>query len=684
MKGFDIMNYLKNHVVLSALLISASLCSTPVFAGKTVSESSTKKAPSSEIPEKREFPLNTAVNPCEDFHKYVCSEVEASFKLRPDRSRHLFAFSDSNERILELKKKFMAELPQKKNLNERSEQLRDLYVSCMDPKAHAASEKAEVKRFQKDLKEINSVEELITYLNTQSSKGLFGAFMNMGNTPDLDNPKKLNIYLGGSLMNLPDHKYYEDAKLMADYKTLILAFIKTIEPKVKVADAEKRAEDLVNLEKDFIKVYPLAAVRRQRWSERFLSSQENTVKKYPNLKLDILFKRVPKEALVSQPIAETATFLNEELPKRPLTVWKDFLLVRNLSDQLDDGYPKFFQQGFDFEKKYFGGSETRSVRAERCTDLVTHHFMKELDAAMVDQVFPSFDEKKVQDVAESIRASILDGLKNNKWLSAEGKKGALAKIKTARLQLVKPHTDKEWNFMPIRKYTKTDVMVNLHLYHEAAYSKMMKELQEPTNQDAWAMGPLTVNAYYSENENKFVLPIGILQYPFYNKDGSLLENLGAVGSVMGHELGHSIDDNGAKYDSEGRLKQWMSQKDVFDFAARQDKLVEQFKKADFDGRLTLGENTADLVGVTFAFNAAFPGGKGSVEDKKNFFIAYGRLWCSVSRPDFDKLMRKTDAHANGTARINQQVKQQPAFAEAFQCKAGDQMTLPENERVQIW
>ncbi|MDG0815239.1 M13 family metallopeptidase [Bdellovibrio svalbardensis] len=668
------MNHSLNRVALSALLASVCLFSATGYA----------KAPSSEIPEKREFPLSTTTNPCEDFHKYVCSEAEASFKLRPDRSHHLFAFSDSRERLLEIKKKFMAELPQKKGLSERSEQMRDMYMSCMDPKARANSEKAEVKKFQKDLKDIETTEELVTYVNTHASKGLFGPFVWMGNTPDLDNPKKLNIIIGGSLMNLPDHKYYEDAKLMADYKKLLTSFFKAIDPKVKAADAEKRATDLVELEKDFIKVFPVAAVRRQRWSERFLSTQEDTIKKYPNLKFEILFKKTPKDALVSQPIAETATFLNEELPKRPLAVWKDYLLVKNLSDQMDDAYPKFFQQNFDFEKKYFGGPDTRSVRAERCTDMVTEYFMKELDAALVDQVFPNFDEKKVQDVAESIRASILEGLKNNKWLSSEGKKGAIAKIKVARLQLVKPHSDKEWDFMPIRKYTKTDLMVNKHLYREAAHSKMMKELQEPANQDAWGMGPLTVNAYYSENENKFVLPIGILQYPFYNKDGSLIENLGAVGAVVGHELGHSIDDNGAKYDSEGRLKQWMTQKDVFDFAARQKKLVDQFNKAEHDGRLTLGENTADLVGMTFAYNAAFPEGKGSVDDKKKFFVAYGRLWCSVTRPDFEKLMRKTDPHASGAARINEQVKQQPAFAEVFQCKAGDKMTLPENERVQIW
>ena len=221
-------------------------------------------------------------------------------------------------------------------------------------------------------------------------------------------------------------------------------------------------------------------------------------------------------------------------------------------------------------------------------------------------------------------------------------------------------------------------------YNEARWDKSMREVREPANQDAWGMGPLTVNAYYSSNENKFVLPIGILQYPFYDKDGSVIENLGAVGAVIGHELGHSIDDSGSKYDSQGRLKQWMTTKDIMEFNLRGQKMIDQFNNAGHDGKLTLGENVADLVGLTFAYHAAFPKGDGSLADKKSFFTAYGRLWCSVTRPDYDKLMRKTDPHAAGWARINEQIKHQPAFAETFQCKEGDKMTLPQKDRVQIW
>lgn len=665
------------------LLLISSLALSPTLANAKSSKSSNAVTPSSAIPEKREFPLNEQINPCEDFHKYVCSNAEASFKLRDDRSRHLFAFNDSSERLLEVKKKFMKELHLQKNLAPRSEQIRDFYLSCMNAPEKAASEKSEVIRFTKEIDKIKSTQELIRYSNAHIADG-FGNFFGLWSSPNLDDPKKMDAALFSNFMLLPDHKYYDQAELMKEYEKLLTLFFQSIYPQIKKADALTKAQNVIALEKEFIKTYPVTAVRRQRWGEKRVSTQADLLKKYPNLQLEMLFEKLPSELLINTPIPEALDFVNSEVNKRSFEAWKDIYLFKALSDRMDDAYQKFFKAGFNFEKKFFGGPDKRPDRQERCTSLVTEYFMKELDAALVDKVFPNFDETKINEVGSRIRQSILDGLSANTWLSKEGKTEAIAKIKTARLQLVKPHTDKEWDFVPLRNYSKTDYLQNLHTYKEASWEKTMQEVREPANQDSWGMGPLTVNAYYSSNENKFVLPIGILQYPFYDKDGSVIENLGAVGAVMGHELGHSIDDNGSKYDSQGRLKQWMTTKDVMEFNLRGQKMIDQFNSADHDGKLTLGENVADLVGLTFAYNAAFPKGEGSAKDKKDFFVAYGRLWCSVIRPDYEKLLRKTDPHSSGTARINEQVKHQAGFAEVFQCKENDKMTLAPNQRVKIW
>lgn len=639
--------------------------------------------PSSKIPEKREFPLNPEVNPCEDFHKYVCSNVEASFKLRDDRSYHNFSFSDSNERILESQKKFMKSLPTAKDLDPRTKQVKDFYLSCMNAPEKAKSEKSEVVRFTKEIAAIKTIHDLVAYSNKNIPQSQ-SLFLNIWAMNNQDDSNKIDAGVGARFMLLPDHKYFEDAKLMKDFKDLLVLFLQSVEPGLKKKVAEQRAQDVIDLQLEHIKTYPVSAVRRQRWSEKRTLTQAELIKKFPLLQLDQALAYIPKESAVNLPIPESLEFANKDLTTRPLQAWKDLYLYKELDGIMDDAYQKFFKASFNFNKKYLGGADKRPDRQERCTSQVSDYFSKELDAALVDQLFPNFDESKIQEVGTRIRASIAEGIKANTWLSKAAKKEAQAKIEKARLQLVKPQNDREWDFVPQRTYKADAYVGNLHTYAEAIWEKTMKELREPANKDAWGMGPLTVNAYYNPAENKFVLPIGILQYPFYDKDGSVIENLGAVGAVIGHELGHSIDDSGSKFDESGRLNQWMTIKDLAEFQKRGEVMIEQFNKAGHDGKLTLGENVADNVGLSFGYKAAFPKNEGSIEDKKKFFIAYGRLWCSVVRPDMAKRLLKTDPHANGQARINEQVKHQPGFTEAFSCKPGDKMSLPENERIHIW
>jgi putative endopeptidase len=194
-------------------------------------------------------------------------------------------------------------------------------------------------------------------------------------------------------------------------------------------------------------------------------------------------------------------------------------------------------------------------------------------------------------------------------------------------------------------------------------------------------------------DNVFVLPAGILQYPFYDPTLPEKLNLGAIGAVTGHELGHSIDDKGAKYDEKGRLHQWMSDKDIKEFQKRGGQFVERFAKIGHNGKLTLGENTADHVGLTFAFQAAFgkdafrsstPKTPERLEEERGFFTQFARAWCQVMRPKYREMLLKTDPHASGEARVDEQVKHQPGFQESFGCKAGDPMYLPPEDRIRVW
>lgn len=664
-------------------IISIVLISNPSIYASDLKKLETVKAPSSVIPVRRDFPLNDKLNPCDDFHKYVCSNVESSFKLREDRSRHVFAFSDSDERILEFKKNFFKNLPKEKKLDQQGQQLKDYYMACMNKNEGIKQEKEYISKIIAAVNKIKTPHDFINY-NIQNVVSGNDSLFHFGGTANKDNPKIYDIFIGSNLMNLPEHSYYEDKVLMNDYKKLIIDFFRIIEPKKKDAEYNNIADSIIQIEQDFVKIYPKPAVRRQRWSEKRQETQEAMIKKYSNLGLAELFKVTPSNLFVANQIPEGLDFLNSKITNENLQAFKDYYLYSFLSDVLDDSNPAYFKKQFDFSNKYLGGPVKRSERNERCTRSTMYSFMLELDSLLVPRMFPNFPEEKVKEVASKIRESIISGISKNSWLSASAKEKAIAKIKLAKLYLIQPQNEKEWDFKPVKKYSSTKRLDNRLLLRKTMMDKELEDLKHEVNHEAWGMGPLIVNAYYDPSANKFVLPIGILQYPFFDANGSIVDNLGAVGTVFAHELGHGVDDQGSKYDENGKLNQWMSMNDLKEFSNRSKKLIDQFNKAGHNGSLTLGENVADLVGLTFAYNAAFPEGKGAIEDKKKLFIAYARLWCNVTRPKQEENQLKTDPHALGWARINEQVKQQKGFAEAFQCKAGDKMTLPENEMVHIW
>jgi len=635
------------------------------------------------IPDRRDFPVDDQVDPCADFHKYVCNKVESSFKLRPDRSRHTFAFNDSVERLLEAKKTFFKNIDQEKNLGVRGEGLKNYYQACMNEKAGIVDEKRFLKDLNSQAEKLKSTEDFAKLMVQNLAEGRYSV-LGVGNDENKDDSSKYDFNIGANFMLLPDHSYYENAELMVSYRQIIIEYFHTLFPKWSKSVLNKKADNIISLQRDFIKVYPQKAERRQRYSERHQMTQDEFATKYASLQLKSLIGKLQKTTLLQIPIPESLNFYLQQIKSGQTQRLRDFYHFVSLYNVIDDSYPKLFAKRFAFNNKYFGGPEKRSVRQERCTMAMMGTFEKELDEVLLPRIFPHFPEEKLMTVANTIRQSILSGLEKNEWLSTMARREAIKKITVAKLQLVRPLNDQEWDFLPILKYSNTKPIENGMLLEKALYIKMLKENAEPVFPDKWLMGPLTVNAYYNPSQNRFVLPAGILQYPFFDAEGGVLENLGGVGAVIGHELGHGIDDMGSKFDEKGSLRQWMTEKDLVTFKERGKKLVDQFNKIGHDGSLTLGENTADLVGLTFAYNAAFPKGQGTIDDKRKFFQSYARLWCNVTLPKMEEKQLKTDPHALGWARINEQVKHQSGFEEAYSCKAGSAMTLPASERVQIW
>lgn len=634
-----------------------------------------------EVPARREFPVNTAINPCDNFYEYACSKVNASFTLPDDRSKHTFSFSDPAERILEFKKKYFDQLAIVPAKGAREQQLKNYYLACMDEPSRAKEEVEFVKTMKEKLDKIKTREELASFFSAQIMEPESGAlvFETMNNQ---DRPTWNDIAFDTNFLTLPEKSYYEKPEVTDGLFKIQTSFFKA----VGFPDPEKTGKIANAFEKELAKTYPTRNDFRNLYTQRTDVTKEELIQKYPYLKLKAFLANIPEKTHIRQFIPATMQFLNDQIEKAPIEDLKAVYLFRTTAGFMDDAYPEFYKEFFQFRNKHLGGPVARPARKERCTKLVMNNFPKEIDSILWPRFFPNFPKQKIVSIAEKIRGSILSMLKANTWLSPDAKKEAIKKIKTARLQLVAPKNDEEWDFNPAEKYSPKTPIQNSRILDQALKKKDLAELSHEISKNRWSMGPMTINAYYNSSYNKFVLPVGILQYPFFDPKLPEEINLAAIGTVIGHELGHSIDDKGSKFNSDGMLKTWMTDADLAEFKHRGAIIIDQFKAIGHNGELTLGENIGDLVGLAASYRAAYElnSKNKNPASKKDFFLQFARVWCEVERPSYTELRLKTDPHSLGFARTNEQVKQNPAFEEAYGCKATDKMVLPNEKRAKIW
>jgi predicted metalloendopeptidase len=354
--------------------------------------------------------------------------------------------------------------------------------------------------------------------------------------------------------------------------------------------------------------------------------------------------------------------------------------------------PKAFADAdFDFFSRTLAGQPQREPRWRQCVNETDRRLGEALGKAFVEETFSPQAKadtlKMVQDIKSAMRQDI-DGLP---WMSGETKKAAMVKLESVEDRIGYPDTWRDYSSVRV---ARDDALGNLQRATSFERRRNLKKIGEAVDRGEWGMTPPTVNAYYSPDRNNINFPAGILQPPFYRAGRDAAVNYGAAGGVIGHELTHGFDDQGRKFDPEGNLRDWWTAADAKAFEERAGCVADQYSgytvagDTQVNGRLTLGENTADNGGLRLAL-AAYLNGPGARSKEKidgftpeqRVFLGWAQVWCENARPEAERLKAQTNPHASNTYRVNGPASNMPEFAKAFQCKANAPMVRPNACRV---
>jgi len=388
-----------------------------------------------------------------------------------------------------------------------------------------------------------------------------------------------------------------------------------------------------------------------------------------------------------------ATF-TKELGDQPVETWKTYLKWRVLSARASLLSKPFEDAEFEFSEKVLRGVKEQLPRWERCTELADRSLGDALGQAFVRRFFPPAAKQRMDELVVNMRATLADELANADWLSPQTKQQALGKLDKINPKVGYPT---KWKDYASIEMAPAHLVENVRAANIWRVNQQIAKLGKPVDRTEWGMTPPTVNAYYSPSMNEIVFPAGILQPPFFDATADDAVNYGAIAVVIGHEIGHGFDDQGAKFDAEGNLRNWWTEADNKEFEKRTACIVNQFNSFDalpgqrHLGKLVTGEALGDLGGIKLAYKAyhrSLKGAEGPVIDgltaDQRFFIAFARVWATNARPEDDSLRLKTDPHPLPRYRVIETLKNVPEFARAFNCKDGDPMVRPAAERCKLW
>ena len=649
---------------------------------------------------------DTAVDPCTDFYAYACTNWVKKNPIPADKGRwgvggHLALANQYLLRdILEGASKNSA------SRSAAEQKIGDHYAACMDEAGIDAKGAASLKPMMDRIAGMSSIKDLGPVLAelhlatfnmlAATDSGGFTPFFIFSGGQDLDDASLVVAQVDQAGLSLPDRDYYTktDAKSV-ETRTAYVAHVTKMfelsgEPAAQAAKDAKAVMDietaLANGAMDLVKRRDPANINHKL--------QLSDVKALnPSFDWDAYLKvmQMPatKHYLVAVPDALKA--FEQQLKTRSLDEIKAYLRWHLIHPSAGMLPSQFVNEDFAFYGKTLAGAKELQPRWKRCSVYVDRDLGEALGAVFAQKAFPATSKARMEQLVNGLKLAMAEDFHGLDWMGAATKQQAEIKLNGILDKIGYPEHPRDYATVRIARDT---ALANAWSASGYELHRQLNKIGKPVDRQEWGMTAPTVNAYYDPQMNTINFPAGILQPPFFDSTMDDAVNFGSIGSVIGHEMTHGFDDQGAKFDAKGNLRDWWTAADTKGFEERTQCLADEYSSftvldgsLHVNGNLTLGENTADNGGIRIAYTAwlaamKHAGKKVTPADEKRFFLAYGESWCGQWSDPALRMLVQTNPHSPNQFRVNGVLRNVPEFQQAFQCKPGSPMA-PE-KRCRVW
>ena len=670
--------------------IAAALCATFAIGYAHAQTPAAQPAPAASM----------TVLPGDDFFAYANADWLAKTEIPADRSgwgAGAALAEQTNERI----RKMIEAIAADKKATGEARMVADYYSSFMDEAGIEAKGVAPIRPVLAKIDAIRDKPALVRALGASLradvdplnatdffTENLFGLWVAQG----LNEPARNTPYLLQGGLGMPDRAYYlTDSPRMAELRTKYQQHIAAMLKLAGYADFDARAAMVFALESAIAQSHApredSANVQKanNNWTMKDFAS------KAPGMDWNAFFTAAglagQDKFIVWHPTAMAGA--SKLVASADLATWKDFLAFHALNHNAAVLPKAFADQYFAFYGKALSGTPQQSLRWKRALSATNNAVDEAVGQLYVERYFPAENKQRLQQMVSNIVTAFSKRVEKLEWMAPATRAHAQEKLRTLYVGIGYPE---KWKSYAGLKVVKGDALGNAIRAEEFQYKHALAKLNKPVDRTEWSMPPHVVNAVNMPMQNALNFPAAILQPPFFDPKASDAVNYGAIGAVIGHEISHSFDDQGAQFDAQGRLRDWWTSEDLEHFKAASNKLIEQysaykpFPDLAVNGQLTLSENLADLAGLAAAYDAykATQSGQASMAaGDREFFIGYGNTWRTKMREGAARQRILTDGHSPGEYRTAT-VRNLDAWYKAFDVKPGQKLYLAPEQRVRVW